>query len=170
MILLIGNYPLERQQSMERFAMMMLDGLTAAGIPAAVIRPRPFLGRFRFAGGFVAKWLAYLDKFVLFRTTLSREIRARPALIHICDHSNAMYAGWIRDVPVVVTCHDLLAVRGALGEPTDCPATVTGKWLQRWIVAGLEKATLIVCDSQATLADARRLVNRSDDRPQMEKV
>jgi len=25
MILLIGNYPLERQQSMERFAMMMLD-------------------------------------------------------------------------------------------------------------------------------------------------
>src|SRR5437764_11795360 len=119
MILLIGNYPLERQQSMERFAMMMLDGLTAAGIPAAVIRPRPFLGRFRFAGGFIAKWLAYLDKFVFFRPALARKLRERPAVVHVCDHSNAMYAKMICGVPVVVTCHDLLAVRGAFGEQTD---------------------------------------------------
>jgi glycosyltransferase involved in cell wall biosynthesis len=81
-----------------------------------------------------------------------------------------MYAGWIREVPVVVTCHDLLAVRGALGEPTDCPATVTGKRLQRWIVAGLEKSKLIVCDSQATLADAQRLVTRRDGTPRLEAV
>ncbi len=46
----------------------------------------------------------------------------------------------IRDVPVVVTCHDLLAVRGALGEATDTPASATGKRLQRWIVQGLEEA------------------------------
>src|SRR5437868_9780744 len=169
-ILLIGNYPLERQQSMERFAMMMLDGLTAAGIPAAVIRPRPFLGRFRFAGGFVAKWLAYLDKFVLFRTTLAWEIRARPALIHICDHSNAMYARAIRDVPVVVTCHDLLAVRGALGEATDCPASATGKFLQRWIVRGLESATAIACVSRATLSDAQRLVRTRQAKPVLEQI
>src|SRR3954468_10737019 len=103
MILLIGNYPLERQQSMERFAMMMLDGLTAAGIEAEIIRPNPFLGRFRSAGGFVAKWLAYLDKFVFFRSALARKLRERPALVHICDHSNAMYAKSIREMPVVVT-------------------------------------------------------------------
>ena len=56
MILLIGNYPLDRQQSMQRFATMMLEGLTAAGIPAEVIYPRPFFGRFRSAGSFIAKW------------------------------------------------------------------------------------------------------------------
>jgi hypothetical protein len=61
MILLIGNYPLDRQQSMQRFAMMMLEGLTAAGVEAELIHPRPFLGRFLSAGGLVAKWLAYLD-------------------------------------------------------------------------------------------------------------
>ena len=170
MILLIGNYPLERQQSMERFAMMMLEGLNAAGTPAELLRPRPFLGRFRFAGSFIAKWLAYLDKFVFFRVTLARKLRERPALVHICNHSNAMYARAIRDVPVVVTGHDLLAVRGALSEATDCPASETGKILQRWIVRGLESAAAIACVSRATLADAQRLVRRTDSKPVLEVI
>ena len=50
MVLLIGNYPPDRQQSMHRFAMMMLDGLTAAGVPAELIQPQPFFGRFRLCG------------------------------------------------------------------------------------------------------------------------
>jgi glycosyltransferase involved in cell wall biosynthesis len=170
MILLIGNYPLDRQQSMQRFAMMMLAGLKSAGISAELIQPSPFFGRFRSAGNFVAKWLAYLDKFVLFPRTLAKKLRARPAVVHICDHSNAMYARAIRDSAVVVTCHDLLAVRGALGEDTGCPASATGKILQRWIVAGLRNADVIVADSQATLEDAKRLVGEKDGRPKMEKV
>lgn len=170
MILLIGNYPLDRQQSMQRFAMMMLEGLTAAGISAEVVQPKPLLGRFRAAGGFIAKWLAYLDKFVFFRRTLAKKLRERPAIVHICDHSNAMYAQAIRSVPVVVTCHDLLAVRGALGEPVDCPASATGKFLQRWIVRGLEDATTIACDSRATLEDARRLVRLDNGKPALELI
>lgn len=170
MILLIGNYPLERQQSMERFTMMMLDGLTAAGIQAEIIRPQPFLGRFRFAGGFIAKWLAYLDKFVFFRRALGRKLRERPALVHICDHSNAMYSKSVRELPVVVTCHDLLAVRGALGEATDCPASATGKILQRWIVRGLESAAAVACVSRATLRDAEQLVCRTDGKPALELI
>jgi len=114
--------------------------------------------------------LAYLDKFVFFRFRLRRQIAERPAVVHICDHSNAMYARQITDVPVVVTCHDLLAVRGALGEPTDTPASVTGKYLQHWIVAGLEKATAVSCDSQATLADAQRLVARQNGKPALEVI
>jgi glycosyltransferase involved in cell wall biosynthesis len=170
MVLLIGNYPPDRQQSMHRFAMMLLNGLTAAGVPAELILPQPFFGRFRYAGGFVAKWLAYIDKFVLFPQRLRSKLKAAPALVHICDHSNAMYAQHIRGVPVVATCHDLLAVRGALGEPTDCPASSTGKLLQRWIVSGLEEAAVISCVSQATLEDARRLVTRRDGKPKLEVI
>ena len=170
MVLLIGNYPPDRQQSMHRFAMMMLDGLAAAGISAELIQPRPFFGRFRLAGTFLAKWLAYLDKFVLFPLQLRRRLRAAPALVHICDHSNAMYARRIRGVPVVATCHDLLAVRGALGEETDCPASLPGKLLQRWIVAGLRAAAVVACVSRATLEDARRLVVRPDGTPKPELI
>jgi len=170
MILLIGNYPLDRQQSMQRFALMMLAGLQSAGISAELIQPSPFFGRFRFAGSFVAKWLGYVDKFVLFRRQLARKLRERPQVVHICDHSNAMYAKSIHGVPVVVTCHDLLAVRGALGEDTGCPASATGKFLQRWIVSGLRKADVIVADSLATLEDAKRVVGQERGRPKMEKV
>jgi glycosyltransferase involved in cell wall biosynthesis len=150
--------------------MMMLEGLTAAGITAELIYPKPVLGRLRFAGGFIAKWLAYLDKFFFFRPALARKLRERPSLVHICDHSNAMYARGIRETPVIVTCHDLLAVRGALGEQTDCPASPTGKLLQRWIVRGLENATAVACDSRATLADARRLVRQTDGKPALEMI
>ena len=170
MVLLIGNYPPDRQQSMHRFAMMMLDGLTAAGIPAELIQPRQLFGGFRYAGTFLAKWLAYIDKFVLFPLQLRRRMRAAPAVVHICDHSNAMYAKQIRGVPVVTTCHDLLAVRGALGEQTDCPASLTGKLLQRWIVAGLRAAEVVACVSKATLEDARRLVARGDGKPKLELI
>ena len=170
MILLIGNYPLDRQQSMQRFAMMMQTGLTAAGISAELIQPSPFFGRFRYAGNFVAKWLAYFDKFVLFPRTLAKKLRERPAVVHICDHSNAMYARAIDGVPVVVTCHDLLAVRGALGEQTETPASATGKRLQRWIVRGLESSTAIACVSHATLADARRLIARDHGKPTLEQI
>ena len=170
MVLLIGNYPPDRQQSMQRFAMMMLEGLQAAGVPVELIQPQPFFGRFRSAGGFVAKWLAYIDKFILFPLQLRRRLKAAPALVHICDHSNAMYARQIRGVPVVATCHDLLAVRGALGEQTDCPASFTGKLLQRWIVSGLEKTAVVSCVSRATLEDAQRLVARRDGKPRLEMI
>src|SRR5262245_14146875 len=160
MVLLIGNYPLDRQQSMQRFATMMLHGLIDAGIDADLIAPRPVLGKFRGAGGFVAKWLGYIDKFVLFRRQLANALCQKPSVVHICDHSNAVYRGRIDNVPVVVTCHDLLAVRGALGEETNCPASSTGKILQRWILRGLRSADEVVCDSLATETDARRLVSR----------
>src|SRR5262249_48096481 len=138
MVLLIGNYPLDRQQSMQRFGTMMLQGLGNAGISAELIAPRPRFGKFRALGSFIAKWLGYVDKFLLFpRELRARVAKLKPAVVHICDHSNAMYRSTVRDAPVVVTCHDLLAVRGALGEETNCPASFTGKILQRWILDGL---------------------------------
>jgi glycosyltransferase involved in cell wall biosynthesis len=167
MVLLIGNYPADQQQSMQRFAMMMLRGLTAAGVPAELIQPEPFLGRIRFAGPFAAKWLAYLDKFLFFPRHLKRKLTAGIDLVHICDHSNAMYCMHLRKRPAVVTCHDLLAVRGALGEATDCPASATGKYLQRWIVSGLRKATAIACVSPATLRDAQCVIGQKTGSPQL---
>lgn len=161
MVLLIGNYLPDQQQSMQRFGTMMLEGLRAAGVPAEIIQPVPIFGQIRFAGSFVAKWLAYLDKFFLFPRSLRAKLRETPAIIHICDHSNAMYASAAGKIPVVVTCHDLLAVRGALGDETDTPASFTGKLLQRWILAGLRRASAIACVSRATCDDAKRLVRQN---------
>jgi glycosyltransferase involved in cell wall biosynthesis len=170
MVLLIGNYPPDQQQSMHRFGTMLLQGLTAAGVDAELIRPAPFFGNFRLAGGFVAKWLGYIDKFILFPRQVRKKIAQRPTLVHICDHSNAMYVKYAANTPTVVTCHDLLAVRGALGEETDCPASRSGKILQRWILAGLRRTRAVVCVSHATLADAKRLLLSETGGPKLAVV
>ena len=166
MVLLIGNYPADQQESMQRFATMMLRGLAAAGVSAELIQPQPFLGRIAVAGPFVTKWLGYLDKFLFFPRQLRRKLAVGFDLVHICDHSNAMYCAQVGQRPAIVTCHDLLAVRGALGEETGCPASATGKYLQRWIVSGLRQASAVACASSATLRDAERVVGQSVGRPQ----
>ena len=158
MVLLIGNYSPDQQQSMQRFGAMMLQGLAAEGVAVELIQPVPVFGNFRAAGRFISKWLAYIDKYILFPFQLRKKLAAGPAVVHICDHSNAVYVRQSRQAaPVVVTCHDLLAVRGALGEQTDCPASFTGKLLQRWILSGLRRADAVACSSQATAEDATRL-------------
>ena len=158
MVLLIGNYLLDQQQSMQRFGTMMLHGLAARGIQAELIRPEPVLGKLRVRGNFLAKWLGYIDKHIFFPFRLRRWIAMQPEVVHICDHSNAVYARNCGNAPLVITCHDLLAVRGALGEETDCPASWTGRFLQRWILRGLTRADVIASPSHATVADARRLL------------
>src|SRR4029077_4468818 len=101
----------DQQQSMQRFSAMMLQGLTASGVEAELIAPKPLLGNFPLPGRFFSKWLGYIDKYVLFPFRLRRRLSARPEIVHICDHSNAVYASHGSPVPVLITCHDLLAVR-----------------------------------------------------------
>jgi glycosyltransferase involved in cell wall biosynthesis len=162
MVLLIGNFPPDQQQSMQRFSEMMLRELRALGIAAELTRPEADFARLVPARlGFLRKWAGYIDKLIIFPRRL-RKLRGIE-LVHICDHSNAIYAKHFPNVPVVATCHDLLAVRGALGEETDCPASWTGKILQRWIVAGLLRADAVVCVSRATAADAVRLLGGSEN-------
>ncbi len=170
MVLLIGNYAPDQQQRMQHFSTMMLEGLTVVGLDAELIKPEPFFGRFRACGSFVAKWLAYLDKHLLFPRKLKARIARGVSLVHICDHSNAVYVSDCAPKPVVVTCHDLLAVRGALGEETDCPASRTGRILQRWILRGLSKATAVPCDSHATLEDAERFLPNEGKKPALSVV
>jgi glycosyltransferase involved in cell wall biosynthesis len=69
-----------------------------------------------------------------------------------------MYAPMVKRTPVVVTCNDMLAVRGALGEVPDCPASFFGRILQQWICHGLKRATRVACISRATFDDARRIL------------
>jgi glycosyltransferase involved in cell wall biosynthesis len=154
-ILLVGNYLPDRQHSMQRFATMLRDGLRARGHEVRLMQPRPAFGRTKGPGA-LRKWLAYIDKYFLFPRSLRRAARDVD-VVHICDHSNAMYVTAMGEKPCVITCHDLLAVRGALGENTDCPASFTGKLLQRWILRNLKRARMVACVSSATRDDLLRL-------------
>jgi glycosyltransferase involved in cell wall biosynthesis len=154
-VLLLGNYPADNQPSMLRYSRMLRDELIRLGCDVDLIKPPVVINKRQ--SGPVSKWLGYVDKYVLFRQELERTA-AKYDIIHVTDHSNAVYVPWIKNKPTVVTCHDMLAVRGALGEDTDCPASPTGKILQRWILHGLSRASERVCISDATRDDVIRLL------------
>ncbi|HVP65331.1 MAG TPA: glycosyltransferase family 1 protein [candidate division Zixibacteria bacterium] len=156
-VLILRNYPHDGFVSMRVFADVMCRELQQRKIEFQQIAPKPFFGRIRPSVTGLGKWLGYIDRFLIFPSAL-RRAAADADLVHICDHGNAMYARMLRETPVLVTCHDLLAVRAALGDANDCAPSFSGRFLQKWIVSGLRKATRVACVSQFTYRDATTLL------------
>src|ERR1051326_735523 len=128
------------------FTGLMEQGLKNAGHDVQTLYPPVVFGRVGQRVPAASKWLGYIDKLALLPLLLNKAVHEAD-IVHICDHSNAVYVPAKRQTPFVVTCHDLLAVRGGLGEQTDCPATPMGSLLQRWILRGLARADGLACDS-----------------------
>lgn len=105
------------------------------------------------------KWTAYLEKFV-FGTRRLRALARQADLVHICDHSDAPWALLINRRPLIITVHDLFAVRASLGEVGGFATSRSGRYYQKLVLMGLRRATLLVADSDATGQDTKRLVGR----------
>jgi glycosyltransferase involved in cell wall biosynthesis len=158
-ILLVANYSGDRQTSMLRFAEMLHHGLRSTGHQVHVVQPPCLAGRLLPNCSPLQKWLGYADKFLLFSGILRMAVR-HADLIHICDHSNSMYTHLLRGKPHLVTCHDLIGVRGALGELPGVHTGWAGRRLQKVILRGLKRVQHIVCVSQATASDVIRVAHR----------
>jgi glycosyltransferase involved in cell wall biosynthesis len=157
-ILLVGNYEPGGQKSMQRFAAMLDSGFRAAGHETRVIRPPVVAGSLP-ARGLAGKWLGYVDQFIVFPKLLKRAVDWAD-VVHICDHSNAFYAKYVRRRPHIVTCHDMLAIRSALGEIVAHRTAWTGRRLQSMILQGLRAIGTtghISCVSEATRQDLLRI-------------
>ena len=165
-VVLLTNYKPDRQESMLRFAATLAEGLPRHGCEIEVLSPRPVLGGRNSGSESAQKWLAYGDKYLLFPWTLARRIRrAEPGtLFHICDHSNAVYARFLRTTPHLVTCNDLLAIRAARGEFPTIQIGGTGRILQRAILRGINRAAYATCISEATRGDVLRLSTLAPER------
>jgi glycosyltransferase involved in cell wall biosynthesis len=162
-VLLLANYLNDRQESMQRFAALMERGLTQAGHEVRILRPPAYVGKLYSSAEGFGKWLGYVDKFGLFPPLLRSAVKEAD-VVHICDHSNSFYTKHIGSVPHIVTCHDLLAIRSALGEIPQKQTAWTGRQLQRLIVKGLAEAQHIVCVSEATRKDLLRVINIPENR------
>lgn len=168
-VLLVCNYSADRQQSMLRFGELLRAQWQARGVEISALAPlQSGVARHWAKSARLAKWFGYVDKYIFFPPQLSRWLHAdaeqrngAPTIVHVIDHSNAVYVPHAArlKLPWVVTCHDLLAVRGAMGEDTGCPASPLGRQLQRAIVRGLSRASAIVADSTSTRHDLDRIVS-----------
>lgn len=157
-VILIGNYPPDKQESMERFAQMLLHGFQKNGLRVELWRPLVLVGTLAKTtkSGF-GKWLGYIDKWILFPVVLHWRLHFRRSIstttrFHVCDHSNSPYLGYLPADRSAITCHDVLAIRGAFGyEDAYCPATPAGVILQKWILKNLLESNLMVSTSMLTL-------------------
>lgn len=172
--ILIGNYPPDGQESMQRFSDLLASGLAQRGYSVATWLPRQvWLRDSRNPYGGINKWLGYLDKWVLFPRWLKRAVQqtqrkyGAAVRYHICDHSNAPYLAQLPPAQTAITCHDVLAIRGALGAPdAHCQASRLGVVLQRWILKHLRTAERIGCVSQLTLRQLLEVAGHKAAKPQ----
>ena len=156
-VLLLANYQYDGQRSMQRFAACLAEGLVQAGHQVRTLKPPAIVGRLHPSWHGFGKWLGYVDKFAFFPSVLKSAIQWAD-VTHICDHSNAFYVKHMRRAPHIVTCHDLLAVRSALGEIPQNRTAWTGRRLQALILKGLTGAQHLACVSEATRQDLLRII------------
>ena len=148
-ILLIGNYIHFHQQSQQHFAELMRDMLLKSGFSVRLLHPPSILGNLRPSERGIGKWFGYIDQYVLFFHKLQRELDWAD-VVHICVTSHAIYVPWLNGKPHVVTCHDMLSIRSALGEIPESPTRWSGRIYQQLILRGLERAQHVVCVSRQT--------------------
>jgi glycosyltransferase involved in cell wall biosynthesis len=166
-VLLVGNLAEDRQESMRRFTDLLDGGLRARGHDTQQIAPTLRVARlirpYRYGG--LPKYLGYVDKFLLFPRQLRRHIRQnRPDVVHITDHSNAVYLSAVDRVPALVTCHDLLQIRAARGEIPQQSVGRAGRAYQNWILSHLARAPRIACVSSKTRSDVLAITRLAPER------
>lgn len=162
-VLLVGHYAADGQHSMLRYGDLVAELLTEAGWAVTRVRPEAPAGPPRgWRAAVESKWAGHWDKWGAFPRRLKEEVKrwsaAGPGVVVLPDHSLAPYARSLRGHRALVVCHDLMAVRGALGEIPQHRPRWSGRRLQAMIRRGLARLPHAVCVSQRTQADLERLV------------
>jgi glycosyltransferase involved in cell wall biosynthesis len=159
-VLLVGNYPPNRQQSMQRYAQLLQQRMSPVVDNLDLVTPSSLFPRSLETRGELAKWIGHFEKFILFPIELVWRRRAYN-IVHLCDHGNALYLFFLPRKRTLITCHDCLAIRAARGSFVETQTRWTGRVAQRLILAALRRAHHIVCVSETTRQDLARLIGRS---------
>ena len=156
-VVIIGAH-LGSGPSMLRYTGELERAYSTLGHEVSVLRPTDALSRH--APGPIAKWLRYVEKLVLFPVAIWTRTR-RADLVHIADHSDAPYVGWVHaGRPRLITCHDLFAVNAARNMYPGVRTRWTGRVYQAYIARSLRRADAVIAVSEQTAEDVRRLLGQ----------
>jgi glycosyltransferase involved in cell wall biosynthesis len=155
-VLLISNYKPDNQRSMLGYTRFLKHELQTRGISVEIAYPPVILGGLPFLPGPFKKWIGYIDKY-LFAPAYLRKEAAQADIIHVCDHSNAMYLQCAEERPALITCHDTIAIFAARGAYPGVKVGLTGRIQQRWIASNLLGAKHIISVSNKTQDDLELL-------------
>jgi glycosyltransferase involved in cell wall biosynthesis len=153
----VYDFPEEGWPSMDLVGQMILAGLAGghAGAVAAVRVCPPFRRRLTGWPPLRRRHAArnadrLLNRFGDYPRALGRLARRGELdLFHVVDHSYSQLVHVLPPGRAVVTCHDLDTF-GCLLEPARHPRPRWFRAMTRRILAGLQRAAAVVCDSEAT--------------------
>ena len=139
------------------FARMLADAYQSRGHTVALRQPREFVRRL-VPKGTLAKWAGYVDQYLLFPRHMRAAMRSDPAdtLYVFCDQALGPWVPYAAHRPHVVHCHDLLALRCALGDIPENPTAFTGRVYQRYIRRGFQRAQCFIAISKKSRDDLHR--------------
>jgi len=140
--------------SQAHFARMLAEAYRARGHQVALRQPEAVMHR-RVPSGRLSKWAGYVDQYLLFPWQMRAAMRADPpdTLYVFCDQALGPWIPNAAHRPHVVHCHDLLALRSALGDIAQNPTSFTGRVYQRYIRRGFQRARHFISISQKSRDD-----------------
>jgi glycosyltransferase involved in cell wall biosynthesis len=153
-LVLFTHPPFLASQSMPRFAHMLAGAYQALGHQVQVWSPSAVLHNALPRGAW-SKWLGYVDQYLLFPARIKRLVAAESAdtLFVFSDQALGPWVPLVAHRPHVVHCHDLLALRSALGLVPENPTRASGRVYQRYIRRGFGQARHFISVSEKTRAD-----------------
>jgi glycosyltransferase involved in cell wall biosynthesis len=142
---------------MPLFAVLLERGFRDCGQEVAVWECPVVFGRLPSPRAF-AKWLGYMDQFVVFPAILRRRLAREPqgTLFVLADQALGPWVPLLANRPHVIHCHDFLAQRSALGEILWNRTGVTGRAYQAMIRRGFRQGRNFISVSEATRRDLHR--------------
>jgi len=145
-------------RSQAHFACMLAEAYRARGHTVQLRQPDNALHS-SFGATPLAKWAGYIDQYLLFPQQLRRQAQQDPpgTLYVFCDQALGPWVPVLAQRPHVVHCHDLLALRSALGEIPENPTRLSGRLYQRYIRRGFGQARHFISISQHTRSDLHRV-------------
>ena len=143
--------------SQEHYARSLAEAFRQRGHSVEVRRPDACLRR-RAGQGRWSKWAGYIDQYLLFPRQMRAAMRHDPAdtLYVFCDQALGPWVPLAAHRPHVVHCHDLLALRSALGQIAEHRTSLTGRLYQRYIRRGFRHARHFISISQHTRDELHR--------------
>ena len=154
-ILVVGVHRHRNQPSMALFGLWMAKSLASRGRVRPISAPPLFLNRWthRWPG---AKWLFYLDQFVLLPLLLAL-IHHRYDLVAVVDHSNAFATRLVPGRKLAAMVHDMVGVRLALeGLAEGPPVGASGRLLQRLVLVGLRRMRRLAVSAEKVSRELAR--------------
>jgi len=160
--------PFTGSRSMPRFASLLRDGMRERGHAVTCRTAESVIsGFFPSSRGSLSRWSRHADQYLLFPRAFRDSLKGDPAetLYVVTDQGLGMWVPLVLGRPHVIHCHDLLAIRSALGEFPENPTGLSGRIYQRMILSGLRKGRNFLSVSRATRGDLSRLVGTPEGSP-----